>query len=100
MSGFNVAEASAHAAYVRAQGAEADALAALPPYRALPMQALDHAAGYFLAFGIAAALCRTITVSGLRMPGTYAYGRMTDPMCAGGRQLGGACIARRDDALD
>ena len=34
-----------------------------PPYRALPMQALDHAAGYLLAFGIAAALCKTVTVS-------------------------------------
>ena len=33
----------------------------LPP-KALPMQALDHAAGYMLAFGIQAALCRTITV--------------------------------------
>ncbi|VDB91784.1 unnamed protein product [Peniophora sp. CBMAI 1063] len=64
MSGFNVAEARAYAAYMRAQGAEADELAALPPYRALPMQALDHAAGYFLAFGIAAALCRTITEGG------------------------------------
>ena len=37
--------------------------AKLPPYRALPMQALDHAAGYLLAFGIAAALCKTVTVS-------------------------------------
>jgi hypothetical protein len=26
------------------------------------MQALDHAAGYLLAFGIAAALCKTVTV--------------------------------------
>lgn len=67
MSGCNVAEARAYAAYRRAQGAEADELAALPPYRALPMQALDHAAGYLLAFGIAAALCRTITVSILLM---------------------------------
>lgn len=65
MSGFNVAEARAYAAYMRAQGAEVDTLAALPPYRALPMQALDHAAGYLLAFGIAAALCKTITVSNL-----------------------------------
>jgi hypothetical protein len=27
------------------------------------MQALDHATGYLLAFGIAAALCKTVTVS-------------------------------------
>ena len=94
MSGFNVAEASAHAAYVRAQGAEADALAALPPYRALPMQALDHAAGYFLAFGIAAALCRTITVRDLLMSETYRCGRATDSLCAGGWQLASAGVAR------
>jgi hypothetical protein len=37
--------------------------AKLPPYRTLPMQAVDHAAGYLLAFGIAAALCKTVTVS-------------------------------------
>jgi len=30
--------------------------------RPLPMQALDHAAGYLLAFGANAALCKTITV--------------------------------------
>ncbi|KAJ7057842.1 CoA-transferase family III domain-containing protein [Mycena amicta] len=30
----------------------------------LPMQALDHAAGYLLAFGINAALCKTITEGG------------------------------------
>ena len=28
-----------------------------------PLQALDHAAGHLLAFGIAAALCKTMTVS-------------------------------------
>ncbi|KZV66223.1 CoA-transferase family III, partial [Peniophora sp. CONT] len=61
MGGFNVAEAEAYAEYMRAQGLNTDDL---PPYRQLPMQALDHAAGYFLAFGIAAALCKTITDGG------------------------------------
>ena len=56
-TGFNAAEAAAHAAFTGSP----DTQHPLPP-RPLPMQALDHAAGYFLAFGIAAALCRTITV--------------------------------------
>ncbi|KAI0265609.1 CoA-transferase family III domain-containing protein [Gloeopeniophorella convolvens] len=63
LGGLNVQEAEAYAAYVRAtQGA--DAAAGLPPYRALPMQALDHAAGYLLAFGIIAALSKTVTEGG------------------------------------
>jgi hypothetical protein len=37
--------------------------AKLPPYRALPMQALDHTAGYLPAFGIATAFCKTVTIS-------------------------------------
>jgi len=45
-SGFNVAEGEAYAAFKRASASEP---------RALPMQALDHAAGYLLAFGINAA---------------------------------------------
>ena len=53
MSGMNVAEAEAYAQYVAAVGGDTEGL---PPYRPLPLQALDHAAGYFLAFGIAAAL--------------------------------------------
>ncbi|KAK0459953.1 CoA-transferase family III-domain-containing protein [Desarmillaria tabescens] len=32
--------------------------------RPLPMQALDHVAGYLLAFGINAALCKTVTEGG------------------------------------
>jgi hypothetical protein len=56
-----VQEAEAYADYVREMAGEEQA-AKLPPYRALPMQALDHAAGYLLAFGIAAALCKTVTV--------------------------------------
>jgi len=59
-----VQEAEAYAEYVRETSGEEEA-AKLPPYRALPMQALDHAAGYLLAFGIAAALCKTVTVSSL-----------------------------------
>ena len=61
LGGFNVQEAEAYAEYVRATYGE-DEAAKLPPYRALPMQALDHAAGHLLAFGIAAALCKTVTV--------------------------------------
>ncbi|KAI0345624.1 CoA-transferase family III, partial [Trametopsis cervina] len=59
--GFNHAEAQAYAAF-RGSG-ETDTDAELVP-RALPMQALDHAAGYLLAFGINAALCKTITEGG------------------------------------
>ena len=61
LGGFNVQEAEAYADYIRETCGEEEA-ASLPPYRALPMQALDHAAGYLLAFGIAAALCKTVTV--------------------------------------
>ena len=56
-TGFNVAEAEAYATYTGTQMTQP-----LVP-RPLPMQALDHAAGYLLAFGINAALCKTITVS-------------------------------------
>ncbi|KAI0315815.1 CoA-transferase family III domain-containing protein [Amylostereum chailletii] len=42
LSGFNVAEAQAYAAHVRESEGDATRL---PPFRALPMQALDHAAG-------------------------------------------------------
>lgn len=55
-TGINVAEAEAYAQYEGKPGPHP-----LPP-RPLPMQALDHAAGYLLAFGINAALCKTITV--------------------------------------
>ena len=61
LGGFNVQEAEAYADYVRETEGE-EAVAELPPYRAMPMQALDHAAGYLLAFGVAAALCKTVTV--------------------------------------
>ncbi|KAJ7750954.1 CoA-transferase family III domain-containing protein [Mycena maculata] len=55
-SGFNVSEAEAYAEFAGDQGP-------LEP-RPLPMQALDHAAGYLLAFGINAALCKTMTEGG------------------------------------
>ncbi|KAJ7242828.1 CoA-transferase family III domain-containing protein [Mycena haematopus] len=55
-TGFNVAEAEAFAEF---SGEEEP----LQP-RPLPMQALDHAAGYLLAFGINSALCKTITEGG------------------------------------
>lgn len=63
LGGFNVHEAEAYAEYVRETSGDEEA-AKLPPYRTLPMQALDHAAGYLLAFGIAAALCKTVTEGG------------------------------------
>lgn len=57
-TGFNVAEGEAHR---QLEGHSENGAA---PPRTLPMQALDHAAAYFLAFGINAALCRTITEGG------------------------------------
>ncbi|KAI4525555.1 CoA-transferase family III [Schizophyllum commune Loenen D] len=54
-TGFNAAEGEAFAS--AHQGEE------WKP-RPLPVQALDHAAGYLLAFGINAALCKTITEGG------------------------------------
>ena len=59
---FKVQETEAYAEHVRERSGEEEA-AKLPPYRALPMQALDHTAGYLPASGIAAALCKTATVS-------------------------------------
>jgi hypothetical protein len=55
-TGFNDAEARGYAQYT------GNASTGPIPPRPLPMQALDHAAGYFLAFGINSALCKTITV--------------------------------------
>ncbi|KAL1704608.1 CoA-transferase family III domain-containing protein [Schizophyllum commune] len=54
-TGFNVAEGEAYTA--AHEGEE------WKP-RPLPVQALDHAAGYLLAFGINSALCKTITEGG------------------------------------
>ncbi|KAF5351563.1 hypothetical protein D9758_007210 [Tetrapyrgos nigripes] len=58
-TGFNVAEGQAYSAYLASIGQAAD-----PEPRPFPMQALDHTAGYLLAFGINAALCKTITEGG------------------------------------
>ncbi|KAI0683087.1 CoA-transferase family III [Earliella scabrosa] len=57
-TGFNHAEAQAFAAF----NGTSQETGLLP--KPLPMQALDHAAGYVLAFGIQAALCKTITEGG------------------------------------
>ncbi|KAJ7645618.1 CoA-transferase family III domain-containing protein [Mycena polygramma] len=54
-SGFNVAEGEAYAHFAGKNSTEP---------RPLPMQALDHAAGYLLAFGINTALCKTIMEGG------------------------------------
>lgn len=54
-TGFNVAESEAFNAF---EGRKEGHVTPRP----LPMQALDHTAGYLLAFGINAALCKTITV--------------------------------------
>ena len=62
LGGFDVQEAEAYADYVREMSGEEEA-AELAPYRALPMQALDHAARYLLAIGVVAVLCKTVTVS-------------------------------------
>lgn len=56
-TGFNWAEAEAFAKFNGLPVVDK------PEPRALPVQALDHVAGYFLAFGIQAAIAKTITVS-------------------------------------
>ncbi|CAK5284376.1 unnamed protein product [Mycena citricolor] len=53
-TGFNETEGACFAEYSKS---------AFKP-RPLPVQALDHAAGYLLAFGINAALCKTMTEGG------------------------------------
>lgn len=57
-TGFNWAEAEAFANFNGQPGMDK------PEPRALPVQALDHVAGYFLAFGIQAAIAKTITEGG------------------------------------
>ncbi|KIM42975.1 hypothetical protein M413DRAFT_443793 [Hebeloma cylindrosporum] len=59
-TGFNAEEGKAYQTFLKSQG-KADAEWSPRP---LPMQALDHAAGYFLAFGIHVALARMIKVGG------------------------------------
>lgn len=57
-TGFNVAESEAYREYRQLHGEDPGPFEPRP----LPMQALDHAAGYLLAFGVNAALCKTVTV--------------------------------------
>jgi hypothetical protein len=60
-TGFNRAEGDAWAKH---EGKEEN----LPEnIKTLPLQCLDHGAGQLLAFGIMAALSRSITVSGIRL---------------------------------
>ncbi|KAK7466461.1 hypothetical protein VKT23_005182 [Stygiomarasmius scandens] len=59
-TGFNVAEGEAYSEYLGTNNRPSKTTEPRP----LPMQALDHAAGYLLAFGVNAALCKTITEGG------------------------------------
>ncbi|PFH53353.1 hypothetical protein AMATHDRAFT_137868 [Amanita thiersii Skay4041] len=72
-TGFSYEEGMAYQEYLSSkmkserENCEDDALGGETPSFApkpFPMQAIDHAAGYFLAFGIHAALARTITEGG------------------------------------
>ncbi|KAJ3996636.1 CoA-transferase family III domain-containing protein [Lentinula boryana] len=58
-TGFNAAESQAYAEF---QGRLSSASASEP--KPFPVQALDHAAGYLMAYGINVALCKTITEGG------------------------------------
>ncbi|KAG2065767.1 CoA-transferase family III [Suillus decipiens] len=57
-TGFNWAEAEFFAKF------NGQPVMDKPEPRALPVQALDHVAGYFLAFGVQAAIAKTITEGG------------------------------------
>ncbi|KAJ8080922.1 hypothetical protein PM082_017757 [Marasmius tenuissimus] len=87
-SGLNVAEAEAYAQFTGARESPSSP-------KPFPVQALDYSAGYLLAFGINAALCKTITDGGswevnvsLAAVGQWlrSLGR-TDPKNAFGRGL-------------
>lgn len=94
LGGFNVQEAEAYAEYVRETEGE-EAAAKLPPYRAMPMQALDHAAGYLLAFGVAAALCKTVTVRLTQLADDFQLAdRLSRTHWWGGEQEGGSWQVR------
>ncbi|KAF5376806.1 hypothetical protein D9757_008876 [Collybiopsis confluens] len=58
-TGFNLAEAEAYSEF---QGKTFNRTHSQP--RVFPMQALDHAAAYLLAYGVNVALCKTITDGG------------------------------------
>ncbi|KAF8955300.1 CoA-transferase family III domain-containing protein [Flammula alnicola] len=55
-TGFNADEGKVYQAFLKSHGKESE----WTP-RPLPMQALDHAAGYFLTFGVNVALARMLT---------------------------------------
>ncbi|GAW01052.1 hypothetical protein LENED_002622 [Lentinula edodes] len=57
-TGFNTAESQAHA-----ESRNSPSVIQLQP-KPFPVQALDHAAGYLMAYGINVALCKTINEGG------------------------------------
>ncbi|KAJ3487111.1 hypothetical protein NLJ89_g11745 [Agrocybe chaxingu] len=63
-TGFNVDEGKAYSEYLGEKGDRKKNGEEEWKPRPLPMQALDHAAGYFLAFGVNVALSRMITEGG------------------------------------
>jgi len=73
-------------------------VATLPPYRALLMQALDHAAGHLLAFGIAAVLCKIVTVRPMCVA-TRGASFLTHER-AGGWLVARGRLSERDTAMD
>ena len=70
-TGFNQDEGEAYAAFLRSenseQGDEGTTSEVGSEPQPFPFQAIDHAAGHLLAYGINAALCRTITASQHRL---------------------------------
>lgn len=58
-SGINSSESDSYNAFVKSSGGLEEKEISQAP-RVLPCQALDHASGYLLAFGILAAKCRTL----------------------------------------
>jgi len=61
-TGFNADEGQAYQVYMGSTGTSSNTNPNGWSPKPLPMQALDHAAGYFLAFGVNAALCKMIKV--------------------------------------
>ncbi|KAJ4482452.1 CoA-transferase family III domain-containing protein [Lentinula aciculospora] len=64
-TGFNAAESQAYAGFQRS-------LVSLLRPKPFPVQALDHAAGYLLAYGVNVALCKTLTIRGWLMGSSLA----------------------------
>ena len=59
LEGLQVQEAETYKEWLVANDEDASQV---PRYKPLPMRAISHLAGQLLAFGIEAALCKTITV--------------------------------------